>query len=141
MTTGISVVTIDHEIQFGEVNPFCVSVPRKNVRVVSGIKQNSFAAIFDKSGIAPVFLHCRISAKGIVKHGNLGLPGNSGCTRGRCTHAVANQNQECHKKRKDAGPAGLFDPPEISLERVYTWRGCNTTLGLGLQEAEVRRGS
>src|SRR6516225_6417786 len=119
-------VRYDHEIQLGEVNPFCLGVALKNVRVVSGIKQNSLAAIFDKSGIAPVFLHCRIFAKSIVKHRNLGLLGNGGCTRRRRIYAVGSQNQECDKKRKDSRLDGHFHPPEISLERVYTWRRPNS---------------
>src|SRR5579864_9210129 len=56
----------NHEIQFGQVDSFCLCVLLKDVWFVSGVEQNALTAVFDQRGIAPVSLHRRSLAEGIV---------------------------------------------------------------------------
>src|SRR5262245_49850039 len=49
----------DHEIQFRALDSFFLRVVLKDIRIIPGVEQTAFAAVRDKRGIAPIFLHLR----------------------------------------------------------------------------------
>jgi hypothetical protein len=91
------------EVQLGEVDVFCPGVLGENVRVVSGVEQDAFAAIFDKNGIAPVLLHRRSLAEGVIEDGDLGVGRTDTCARGRSVRSVSDKEQECRRTGSDQG--------------------------------------
>ena len=90
------------EVQLREVDVFRFGVLGENVGVVSCIEQNAFAAIFDKGGIAPVLLHRRSLAEGVIEDGDLGLGWIDSCVGATGVRGVSEKKQKCRR----AGSSG-----------------------------------
>jgi hypothetical protein len=73
----------DDEVQLRQVDALGLRVLRQDVRVVAGVEQDALAAIFHQRGVAPILLHRRALAKGVVKDGDLRLGRIGGCRRRR----------------------------------------------------------
>src|SRR5580704_3116547 len=121
------------EVQLFQVDALGLHIMREDVRVVAGVEQDAFAAILDKGGEPPIFLHRRGLAEGIVKDGDLGCirlrigwrGANSRCRIDRyCRHlkkdipchviAPSNHANACHDYGRSAegSPAESMMPAE-----------------------------
>jgi hypothetical protein len=96
----VAVAVRHHNIvQFGQIDSFRFAILCQDVRIVPGIEQNPFPAIFDESGIAPIFLHRRMLAKGIVQNRDSGLKRNplGACVTGM--KATDERKEQCEEPR------------------------------------------
>src|SRR5215813_10340261 len=108
------------EIQFGQIDSFCFRIVREDVRIVSGVEQNTVTSVFHESRVSPVFLHLRSFTKGIVEHGDLCLRWIDGSPHEGCAHAVSDQSQQSRTIR---------NTPRLSCHFLYL----HFTEGNGIQ--------
>src|SRR4051794_14383319 len=108
----------DDKVEPRQVHALGFGIAAQDVRVIAGVKQNTLAAILDKRGESPVFLHRRRLAEGIIQNRYLRLRWFGACRPRRQQRGVSSQQQPQRRSAEHDASLGFhLLPPraEVSI--------------------------